>query len=140
MSLLRGESEKAEGYFNLAVAKAAPANLWRYRYRLSAARVKAGKAVVAYQEIEHNSANFEQLAALCFVEKDAAQLQTLIDAHRKTNPDDSKLALRELDVLWLKKDYAGIVKVLTEEGRLWPTSVCRTDGRRAIASYVPSSS
>jgi uncharacterized protein HemY len=116
LALLRGEIEKAEKSLALAVAKAVPANLWRYRNRLDAARVKAGKAVATYQESEHNSANFEQLAELCFAEKDAGQLRALIEAHRKNDPDDSNLAVRELDVLWLKNDYAGVVKMLTEGG------------------------
>ncbi len=114
--LLRGEIAKAESYFTQAVAKASPTNLWRYRNRLYAVRVKAKKALVTYQEIEHNSASFEQIAGLCVAEKDVAQLQALIEAHRKTNPDDSNLALRELDVLWLKNDYAGVVKALSEGG------------------------
>ncbi len=114
--LLRGDAKQAESCFTAALAKSSPQGKWRPRHALFRLRVKAGKAVSAYQEFEPGTVTFESLANLCLQEKDAKQLQALIEVHRQAKPDDQTLAVWDLDLKWLNQDYQGVVQVLTAAG------------------------
>jgi hypothetical protein len=114
LNLLRGEPAKAGPHFAAALAKGAKKDEWRFRNGLLRAKVKAGQAANAYQEAELGPRAFEDLANLCIQEKDAKQLQALIDVHRKARPDDPKVAVQELNVKWLNKDYEGALRLLNE--------------------------
>jgi hypothetical protein len=114
LHLLRGDAKQAEASFAAALAKGSSDDGWRYRGGLFRARVKSGSAVVTYQENESGTATFEELANLCVQEKDAKQLQALIDAHRKADPDEPHLAAWELEVKWLNQDYEGALQLLND--------------------------
>jgi predicted Zn-dependent protease len=114
LHLLRGEADKAEPHFAAALARGTPRDQWRFRNGLFRARVKAGKAAATYPEVEPGPATFEALAALCVQEKDARQLQALIDANHKAHPDDANVPAWELEVKWLNQDYDGVLKLLAE--------------------------
>jgi tetratricopeptide (TPR) repeat protein len=115
LHLLCGEAAKAEPHFVAALAKSSPQDQWRLRDGLLRARIKAGKAAIAYQEAGLESAMFEDLASRCVQEKDAQQLQALIDAHRKALPEEAEAAPWQLELLWLKKDYEEILKLLADD-------------------------
>src|SRR5207249_4407540 len=106
--------KQAEAHFAAAAAKGGSRDQWRYRPGLFRARVKAGKAADTYREFGPGARTFEELAALCLEEKDAKQLQALIDAHRQARPDDAGIPAAELDVRWLNQDYEGLLKLLAE--------------------------
>jgi uncharacterized protein HemY len=112
--LLRGEVKQAEEAFQAALAKATPEEQWRYRNGLFRARVKAGKAAETYREIEPGKATFQSLASVCLDEKNAKQLQALIDAHRRAHPDDVHLPAWGLEVRWLNGDHEGVLQLITE--------------------------
>jgi hypothetical protein len=112
--LLRGEAARAEPCFAAALNADDPRQPWRERGALFRARVKLGKAAATYRQFDPGTRTFGELAALCEQEKDADQLQALLDAHRKTDPDDPALTARAVDVRWLKQDYAGVLELLTE--------------------------
>jgi hypothetical protein len=110
----RGAPDKAEPHFAAAFREAAPQQAARFRGALFRARVKTGKAVATYEQVEPRRKTFEELAALCASEKDAAQLRALLDAHRKADPDDAALTAWEMEQKWLSRDYEGTLRLLDE--------------------------
>lgn len=114
LHLLRGDAKQAETHFAAALARNESQEHWQYRQGLFRARVKLGKVAATYQEMEPGTTTFEALANLCLQEKDAKQLQALIDAHRKVRPDDPNLPGWDIEVKWLSKDHEGVVRQLTE--------------------------
>jgi hypothetical protein len=112
--LLRREPRKAEQQFAAALAKAGPQEVWMVRSALSRARVKAGHAVEAYLEARPETRPFDELAGLCLVQQDVGQLEALLKAHRRDDPDDPGLTVWELEVRWLRRDYQGALKWLAE--------------------------
>ncbi len=114
LHLLRGEGDQAATEFTACLALSLPPNQWRYRHGLLRAGVKAGKAVALYREDDSGMSVFEELASLCVEEKDAKQLQALLDAHRQACPDDPNVPIWELDIKWLHEDYEGVLKLLDE--------------------------
>jgi predicted Zn-dependent protease len=112
LHLLRSDAVQAGRYFAVALAKGSLQDRWRFRNGLFRARVKAGKAARAYQENEPGRDTFGSLAYICAQEKDAQQLQDLIDAHRRVRPNDWRLPSWDLEVRWLKKDYEELLKLL----------------------------
>jgi hypothetical protein len=114
LHLLRRQAAQAEPHFAAALARATPREVWRFRDGFLRARVKMGQAVKTYREADTGPDTFESLASLCFQEKDANQLQALIDAHGPTPPGAPVLVSWELEVRWLKQDYAGALRLLTE--------------------------
>ena len=114
LQLLRGDARLASGSFAAALAKSPAQEKWRYRQGLFRARVRAGQAAATYQEFEPGTATFNSLAALCQREKDVKQLQSLIEVYRQAHADDPNLRGWEIEVNWLSKDYAGVVRQLTE--------------------------
>jgi hypothetical protein len=116
LCLLRGDAKQAEIYFAASLAKTtSPILQWRPRNGLNRARVKAGHVADAYRDGRSDKSTFVSLAYLCREEKDARQLQVLIDAHRAVLPEDANLIIWDVEVLWLKRDYEGAVMLLTEK-------------------------
>jgi tetratricopeptide (TPR) repeat protein len=111
LHLLRGDAAEADRQFTALVAECSPDQKWRFANALFRARIKLGRAVGAYQDVEPGPRAFESLASLCEEARDADQLQALIDAHRKASPDDPNLPAWDLEVRWLKQDYEGVVKM-----------------------------
>src|SRR5262249_38739281 len=94
--------------------KASAQDRVRYRNLLFRARVKAGRAVPTYQEYGGRARTFLELAHLCQQDKNAGQLEALVAARRAAEPDDFELPAWDVMVLWLKEDYVGMVRLLTE--------------------------
>lgn len=114
LHLLRGDVRQAIRHFTSALNKAKPEEQWRMRYGLFRARVQAGEALIAYKRQKANEGTFDSLARLCSEKKDKKQLQALLDARRKDNPDDPSLVSYELDFLWLNQDYEGALRLLAK--------------------------
>ncbi len=112
--LLRQEFEKAEQRFAAALALAPAEAQALVRSGLFRARVKLKKGPQSYRQFGPNAKIFEELANLCFTEKDAKQLDDLLAAHRKSQPDKSDLPFWDLDVKWLGHDYAGALRLARE--------------------------
>jgi tetratricopeptide (TPR) repeat protein len=113
LHLLRSEFNQAALQFGIALTVASPADKWPLRNGYFRACVKLGNAVAAYKD-DPGHQTFETLAGLCVAEKSARQLRALIDAHRKTYPEDTGLAGWELDTRWLEQDYAAALKLLQD--------------------------
>ncbi len=112
--LLRGAPEKAEPHFAAAFLKVSPQYELRFRNGLFRARIKTGKVVATYEQVEPRRKTFEELASLCVAEKDAVQLLALLDAHRKADPDDAILPVWEMELKWLRRDFEGTLRLLAE--------------------------
>jgi hypothetical protein len=114
MHLLRGEMAEADREISAARALADRSNDWEFRNGFIRIRIKAGKTVAAYRELKPSRQTFATLAMQCIGEKNARELQGLIDAHSKADPGDETMPAWDLEVLWLKKDYDGTLKLLKE--------------------------
>lgn len=112
--LLRGELAQADQQFTACLAKCSPAYRSLCRDGLMRVRVKLGKAVATYEELGPGAATFESLAQGCLQEKDARQLQALIDAHFLAHPEDPTAPAWHLEVKWLNEDFEGVLKLLTD--------------------------
>lgn len=121
---LGGDFRAAEEHFTKALAQAAGEQQDTVRHELYRVRVKTGKVVRTYSELGGGKHLFETLAHLCVGEQDVGQLQALIAARRKSRPDDARVAFWDLEVKWLKRDYAGVLAPVTA-----------TDGSVAGRSY-----
>ncbi len=115
LHLLRGDARQAAQHFAVALAKGKPEDQWRLRDGLFRARVEAGEAMLAYAEQKANEGTFGSLAHLCSRKKDTKQLQALLDAHCKIEPDEPSLVAWELELLWLKHDYEEALRLLTRD-------------------------
>jgi len=115
IELLRGDAAAAVSHFGAAMARATPQQLWRFRFGLFKARVKAGSAAASYREsLEKDFDAFDTLANICVQEKDTEQLRGLIEALRRNDPDSLNIPFRELEVLWLERNFEGAWKLLNE--------------------------
>ncbi len=56
--------------------------------------------------------SFEDLAAMCIQEKNPAELESLIAAHRVAYADGGDLPVWNAELRWLKKDYEGVLTLL----------------------------
>jgi tetratricopeptide (TPR) repeat protein len=112
--LLRGDLPQAERRFIRARGRGSKYNTWKIDRSLSRARIMAGKAVAVYKEAGGGVEILDQLAWACQSEKDVAQLESLIEVHRRLDPEDGRLLNWDLEVRWLKKDYNEVLKLLTE--------------------------
>jgi tetratricopeptide (TPR) repeat protein len=81
------------------------------------ARVRASQAVAAYAEVGPGSLPFTQLAWDCDSAKDGKQLEALVAAHRRHDPDDRTLPAWDAEARWLKGDYAETVDLLRKQER-----------------------
>jgi tetratricopeptide (TPR) repeat protein len=114
LHLLHNDAKQAEPHLAAALAKCPPLSQYRYRAELMLARVKAGNAVAAYRDANAGPTPLESVAGLCVQEKDAKQLQAVLEIHRQAHPDDPNLTMWDLEVLWLNHDFEGALKLLTE--------------------------
>lgn len=110
LHMLRGEYPHAEQLFAADCAMN-PSN-WRPRSGLFRARLKLGKVADTYREFPEA---FESLLFQCVSEKNAAQLDALLTLHREQEPDDPNFPAWELELRWLRQDYAGCVKLVQEQ-------------------------
>jgi tetratricopeptide (TPR) repeat protein len=117
LAMLDGNAKVAARHFAAAVAKGAAQDQRRYRNALFQARVDLGEAATVYEQFHKEAGIFDQLAVLCEQKKDAGQLQGLVDVHRKRKPEDQGLTAWKLEVRWLKRDYEGTLRLLTEHRR-----------------------
>lgn len=112
LHFLKGEYAEAERQFAVARAKA-PANAsYAEKQRLLSARVKLGKTVEAYRELGPGIIAFESVCQTCINEKEPDQLAAVLAEQRRLDADEAGLLAWEAELLWLKNDYEGIVKLL----------------------------
>lgn len=84
----------------------------KYQFQRVRARYLAGQWEAAYRELGPPEATFLTLAALMSRAKNLDQLVALIGAHRRSRPTDPNLLAWDIELLWLKKDYAGVARYL----------------------------
>jgi len=112
LHFLRGDFAKAEQVFATALAGPdsreaiwLPGGLYR-------ARIKLGQTVRTYEEFGPGKAVFESLASYCVSSKNPEELQALLDAYDKKNPDEANHAIWEVEILFLKSDYDAALDLL----------------------------
>lgn len=115
LHLLRGEASQAEASF-LAAQQKSGAEDFQYRDAWLHARVRAGKAVATCRKPHADAEIILDLMGICVEERDSDQLAALITLRRQEFPEDPNLTTWDLDLLWLKKDYAAIVKLANDHG------------------------
>lgn len=113
--LLRQEFPQADQRLTAAATHRDAADEWMFRSGLNQARVKAGRVVATYRERGAGRAAFESLAQVCIDDKNADQLRLLLAAHREAEPDDPGLPVWDVELRWLRDDYAGALEILTRE-------------------------
>ena len=115
--MARGEWTAADDCLTAVLAKASNRDNWYWQSRTTwlRCRVASGKTVATYQELGANIRAFQDLNQACLVQKNGDQLRMLLDAHRMAWPDVASLAQAELDILWLTKDYEGILKRIQDD-------------------------
>jgi predicted Zn-dependent protease len=117
--LMRGDLVEAEKLFAAALAKAPLNNQWTFRNSLNRTKIKAGKAALAFEEAGKSQQAFQDLAFQCVNEKSGLQLEALVAAYRRERRNDVHLRAWDVDVLWLKQDYEGALKVLDDNKELF---------------------
>ena len=89
----RGQYKLADKAFTEGMAKPPePATLQTFGNSRVLARYHVGQALSAHAAIGPRQQTFTQLAALCEQHSNDALLETLLDAHAKTDPDDASIA------------------------------------------------
>ncbi len=113
LHLLRNDAAQAEKSFLAALALPMQRfDKQTFQSGVDRARLKLGRLAESHLASAGSARVFENLASMCALEKDEKQLAALVAAHREKTPDDPSLAAWELDLQWLRKDYAGLVKKL----------------------------
>jgi uncharacterized protein HemY len=107
LRVLRDLPDAADEAFTAAVAKAPPGRDWVYRNALYTLRIQRGKALDTYRESGGKAEVFGELAAACLREKNAEQLAALLAAKPPVPTEQWELNLR-----WLRNDYAGVLQYL----------------------------
>ncbi|HWG44368.1 MAG TPA: tetratricopeptide repeat protein [Gemmataceae bacterium] len=135
-----GRYRLADKTFAAALAKPRDKDtLLSFRELRVLARYHSGQMLAAYREIGPRQDTFRQLAALCFNEDDDDSLQTLLDAHAKSDPQSSDL-LRFRYRLKIRQNQtpegvalfkASLAKRLSDEERAERVSEFLTDMTRA---------
>lgn len=82
------------------------------REQLVLARIKQGEGLKAYEELDPKFAVYDQLAQYFAREEDADNLEALVEAHSKNNPNEPTLALWKAEVYWLRHEYGKAADVL----------------------------
>lgn len=111
--LLQGKVQEAEQTFAAALPKAPREFDYQLRSSLFEARIRLGKTADTYREFGPES--FDLLANECVEQKNAAALASLVAARRQQRPDDPDLVVRDVDICWLKEDFAGAWKLLSAQ-------------------------
>jgi tetratricopeptide (TPR) repeat protein len=78
----------------------------RLRYLTVGELFDAGQSLAAYDQFEPKAAVFQQLASRAFVADQPDLLQQLVDAERRRDPNNLELGYWEIELAYLKKDYA----------------------------------
>jgi tetratricopeptide (TPR) repeat protein len=105
--LIDGMYDDAETAFALGMAQTTrELDREDFRERRVFARFKSGRGLSAYDDIGPRKETFDQLAELFFGAGNADDLGKLVVAQRARDPDDADLPRWDVDVLWLRKDYA----------------------------------
>jgi tetratricopeptide (TPR) repeat protein len=134
---LRGESVKADAEYTAALRKTSERDSWQVRNAFYRVRVKNGKAVATYREMQTQLGVMDSLVSECISQKDAGQMEQLLEVYRKEKPEDPSLPVWELDIRWLKKDWEGVVKYLDEHTERFKSSRTRwKTGRYRIRSLI----
>jgi hypothetical protein len=115
LQMQRGKLEQAAQSFAAGLASAAPTERSRFQSALTQARVRDGKATAAYRELGQDQRAFDEVARVCLTEKNADQLAALIALNRQDQPDDPQGPRWELELLRLRQDHAGVLRLLTEQ-------------------------
>jgi hypothetical protein len=69
-----------------------------------------GKVKEAYQKAGANDAAFRQLADECMRQRKPDDLERLIALHRADDPDDPEFRFRDVQLRYLREDYAGVLR------------------------------
>ncbi|MCI0461269.1 MAG: hypothetical protein L0Z62_30345 [Gemmataceae bacterium] len=113
LHLAAGRHDQADREFAAGMARPLEEGLReRFRSVRVFARYRAGKGLSAYTDVGPRRATFRQLANLFANDKKARELQALVSAHRKIEPDDSDLPVWEVEARWLAGSYADVVQLL----------------------------
>jgi predicted Zn-dependent protease len=142
LHLLRGDLALAEKQFVLAKDKGNANDAHLIRLGLVRTRVRLGKVVETYQEFGADNQTFSDLARECAQEKKPDQLQALLAAHRQAVPKFKNASVWELEICWLKNDYAGVIdRVQSDQTGLLtnPATRWKAEGY-LVRSLVPSRS
>jgi tetratricopeptide (TPR) repeat protein len=115
LSMLRGDFQAADKTLTAAQKQAAGRDQWTFRAALYRARVRTGQTVPTYHAFETTPRILDDLARCCVDEKNPQELAALLDAHRLAHPNHPNALLWDVELLWLKQDYTGIHKFLTEQ-------------------------
>jgi tetratricopeptide (TPR) repeat protein len=99
----------------------------RIRFDTTHALYKAGRARDAYRQIEPHAQTFQQLAGWLIADKNGAELQALIDAHRPNAGDDAELAFIEARARLLQKRPAEALKLWQDACKRQPNAFRRRD-------------
>jgi hypothetical protein len=87
----------------------------RFRTGLFRARLRLGRTAATFLEFGADHLTFVSLANLCAGEKSPEQLEALLAAYRKEQPDDPFALAWELDAHWLRGKYKRVVQMLTRD-------------------------
>jgi hypothetical protein len=133
---LRNEFALAEKQFLLAKDKNRQ-NFNPGRYGLIRARIKLGKTAETYRELGANSQVFQEIAVQCMNLKDGPQLDRLLTEHRKAVPAAKNLAAWDVEALWLKKEYQGVIEAIDADKTLLKSATYRWKCEsHLVRSYV----
>lgn len=111
---MRGEIDQADKILTAALAKNGATTDAALCDVLARARIRVGKVINAYRQMASSDAAVKRLVEICVEEKNAAQLQALIEFCRNEQSDDPRLVGWELKLCWLRNDFAGALKLLTD--------------------------
>ncbi len=114
LALLRKQPKEAAAYFAKATAKKDPRDLWRSRFGLFRARVELGEATAVYEQFLAEPNILDSVANLCKEKKDARQLRSLLEVHRKHKADDPGLIFWEMEARWMEQNHEGALRLICE--------------------------
>jgi len=111
VQMLRDQPKQAAAEFAKAMETASDDGI---RYLARNARIEAlftaEQSTAAYESIEPRRETFAQLWWLGTTAKNATELEALLILHRQRDPDDPQLGGAELDLAWLRQDYAAVAE------------------------------
>lgn len=117
LCLLRNDAGQAEALLEKALRDVPRETNWQLRNALHRARLRLGKIVETYRELENKDRDFFTLAHVCLAEKNARQLEALIAEHVRTHPGDDRVGRWRLEVHWLDRDYEKVVQFIRDNDK-----------------------